>query len=195
MMKPTTKRSLTIVISALLICMGSFLSFSAEPVSFSIQGFLVMLISCTLGGANAIGAAGLFVASGCVGLPVFFLHKAGFAFLGTAEGGFITGYFLASIVSGLIAGTPFWFERHFNWKYMLRIVLASLAGYLIINLTGTIHYYNFINETKVISFIQAVKDCNRPFIFIETAEFALTVLLSMALRPLLARLMYPEGEF
>lgn len=194
-MKPTTKRSIIIVISAVLICLGSFLSFDTKPVSFSIQGFLVMLVTCTLGGLNAMGAAGLFLASGCVGLPVFFLHRAGFAFLGTEEGGFITGYFLASIVAGLIAGTPFWFERHFSWKYMLRLAGASLAGYIVINLTGTIHYYNYINETKVISVIQAIKDCNQPFFLIQTAEFFVTVILSAGLRPLFAKLMYPEDEF
>lgn len=194
-MKQSTKRNIIIIISAVIICAGSFLSFDTDPVSFSIQNFLVMLIACTLGGVNAIGASGLFLAAGCIGLPVFFLHNSGFAFLGSAEGGFLTGYFLASIVSGIIAGTPFWFERHFNWKYMLRLTAASLSGYVIINLTGTIHYYNYVNDTGVISFMQALIDCNGHFLFIETAEFLLTVILSAALRPLFAKIMYAEEEF
>lgn len=194
-MKPSSKRSLITIISAAIICLGSFISSGAGTIPFTVQNFLVILISCILGGTNGMGAAGIFIVLGTLGLPVFALNNGGLEYLTGNTGGYIAGYFIASIVTGLISHTPFTFERHFNWKYYIRLITACFSGYAIILFSGLFWYMHLINETSTITFAKAFSECVTPFIFADLGKFAVTVPLAVILRPVFAKIMYPDNEF
>jgi biotin transport system substrate-specific component len=77
---------------------------------------------------------GLYLIAGAIGAPVFAGATGGFVrFLGPT-GGFLLGYLLAAIVAGLIAGRPRGEEK----TRLLRIILGTLAGLLVVYVPGLI---------------------------------------------------------
>lgn len=194
-MKQSTIRSLFIIAAALFICLGCFVAVPAGSVPLIIQDFLAVLVACTLGGLNGAGAVGIYIVCGTAGLPVFAGLHGGIAYLSGPAGGFITGSFIASMVSGLIAGTPFTFERKFSWKNYGRIALAALLGYTLVALTGTIWYHHVLSETDAaMTFAKAVSDCIIPSLPVYFAKLALTIPLAAFIRPRAAKRMYSEDE-
>lgn len=194
-MKPTNIRSIAILSFAALICLGCFVSVPCGPVPLTIQNMLVMLASCILGGLNGAGATGIFIIAGTLGAPVFCGCHGGINHLMGPTGGFIAGYFLASIVAGLIAGTPFTFEKKFSWKNYLRIALAALAGYAVIYIPGIAWFIHVMDDTTTpYTFGQAVSTCLVPFIPADLAKFAVTIPVAAAVRPYAAKILYPPSE-
>ena len=194
-MAPKTLRNIFTALSAALICLGCFLSISYGPIPFTIQNMLVILSACVLGGANGAGATGIFIVLGTAGLPVFSGCHGGVTYLMGPTGGFIAGYFLAALVSGLIVGTPHTFERKFSWKNYGIIALAAFVGYALIYVPGIPWYMHVMSDNgEPVSFATAVSTCLTPFIPMDLAKFAVTIPLAAVLRPIAAKYFYPPEE-
>jgi biotin transport system substrate-specific component len=121
---------------AALIAAGAFIALplSVSPVPIVLQNLFALLSGLILGPALGSAAAGLYLLAGAIGVPVFAGASGGFVrFLGPT-GGFLLGYFLAALTAGLIAGKPRPEFRTPLW----RIILAVLAGFLIIYVPGVI---------------------------------------------------------
>src|SRR5574344_1443956 len=194
-MKTTTRRSISILITAAIICLGSAPTVPIGPVPLSFQNMLVIIASCTLGGLNGTGATGIFILIGTLGLPVFSNFSGGISHLIGPTGGFIAGYFISSIVPGIIAGTPFTFERKFNWRNYGRIALAALIGYALIYVPGIPWFMHVMSERgTTYSFKNALSICLMPFIPFDIAKLAITIPVSTFLRPVIAKKLYPPEE-
>jgi biotin transport system substrate-specific component len=136
----STKRTITgLTLTALfaaLIAAGTFISIPLpfSPVPIVLQNLFALLAGLILGPALGSAAAGLYLLAGAIGAPVFAGASGGFVrFLGPT-GGFLIGYFLAALTAGLIAGRPRPEIKTPRW----RIVLAILAGFLIVYVPGII---------------------------------------------------------
>jgi biotin transport system substrate-specific component len=121
---------------AALIAAGTFISIPLpfSPVPIVLQNLFALLAGLILGPALGSAAAGLYLLAGAVGAPVFAGASGGFVrFLGPT-GGFLVGYFFAALTAGLIAGKP----RPDAVAPLWRIILATLAGFLIVYVPGVI---------------------------------------------------------
>lgn len=194
-MKASTLRSIFTALAAALICIGCFVSIPMGPVPFTIQNMFVMIASCTLGGLNGAGAVGLFIMLGTLGLPVFSGCHGGISYLMGPTGGYIAGYFLGALVSGLIVGTPHTFEKKFNWGLYGRLALSAFIGYALVYVPGIAWFMRVMADSgKSVTFATALSSCLTPFIPGDIAKLALTVPIAAFLRPIAARYFYPPEE-
>jgi biotin transport system substrate-specific component len=128
-----------ITLTALFAALTAAGTFIAIPLPFSpvpvvLQNLFALLSGLILGPALGSAAVGLYLLAGAIGAPVFAGASGGFIrFLGPT-GGFLIGYLLAALTAGLIAGRP----RPEIQTPLWRIILAVLAGFLIIYAPGLI---------------------------------------------------------
>ncbi len=98
-----------IALMAALTAVGAMISLPVvpfSPVPVSLQTLFVLLAGLILGPRGAVFAVLLYLAAGCLGLPVFTGGKSGLAaFLGPT-GGFLVGFIPAAAICGLAKSTP-----------------------------------------------------------------------------------------
>lgn len=102
-------RVVWIALMAALTAVGAMISIPVvpfSPVPVSLQTMFVLLAGLVLGPRGGVCAILLYLAAGCLGLPVFAGGKAGLAaFLGPT-GGFLIGFIPSALVSGFAKSTP-----------------------------------------------------------------------------------------
>jgi biotin transport system substrate-specific component len=137
---PSKRKTITgLTLAALfaaLMAAGTFISIPLpfSPVPIVLQNLFAVLSGLILGPLLGSAAAGFYLLAGAIGAPVFAGASGGFVrFLGPT-GGFLAGYLLAALSAGLIAGRP----RPEIKTPLWRIILAVLAGFLIIYVPGII---------------------------------------------------------
>lgn len=74
-----------------------------NPVPFTLQTLAVLLVGGALGMRRGALSAGLFLALGVVGLPVFADSRGGLSVVLGATGGYLVGFLLAAAVVGRLA--------------------------------------------------------------------------------------------
>ena len=200
----TTKRKAAIfrssftAVFAALLCLGTllsktpaYISGTGSAVPFTIQNMLAILAALILGGVQGAGATGLFLIAGIAGLPVFAGAKAGWETFTGPTGGYLWGYFLASAVTGLIAGSPQESEKKFSAAMWLRLSLASLAGFAIIYIPGILWYQHIVQPQSSTELFQSTLN---PFISWDIIKWLSTIPLAALVRPVTAKYLYPNDE-
>ncbi|GMO31478.1 MAG: biotin transporter BioY [Termitinemataceae bacterium] len=136
--------TMTALFAALIAC-GAFISFPlpVSPVPIVLQNMFAIISGAVLGPLCGAAAVGLFLIAGMLGAPVFAGGTGGFAHFFGPTGGFLLGYMLGAFTTGLIAGTPLAGKKN----GMLRMVLACIAGFLIIYVPGVIRLHFIIGGT------------------------------------------------
>jgi biotin transport system substrate-specific component len=121
---------------AALIAAGTFIAIPLpfSPVPVVLQNLFSLLAGLTLGPVLGAAAVGLFLAAGLIGAPVFAGSSGGIARLLGPTGGFLVGYLLSALTAGLICGRP----RRGTRLPLWRLILAVLAGLLVIYVPGLI---------------------------------------------------------
>lgn len=121
---------------AALTAAGAFVSIPLpfSPVPVTLQNLFALLSGLILGPLLGGAAGGLFLVAGALGAPVFAGAAGGFAHFFGPTGGFLLGYLLAALTAGFIAGRP----RVNRRTSPLRIILAVLAGFLVVYVPGII---------------------------------------------------------
>jgi biotin transport system substrate-specific component len=121
---------------AALTAAGTFISVPLpfSPVPVVLQNFFALLSGLIMGPLLGSAAVGLYLLAGAIGAPVFAGAAGGFVRFFGPTGGFLIGYFLAALTAGLIAGRP----RPEIKTPRRRIVLAVLAGFLIVYVPGVV---------------------------------------------------------
>ncbi|MDR2746781.1 MAG: biotin transporter BioY [Treponema sp.] len=117
-----------------LIAAGTFISIPLpfSPVPVVLQNLFSLLAGLVLGPALGAAAVGLYLLAGIIGAPVFAGASGGIARALGPTGGFLLGYLFSAFTAGLIAGRP----RRGTQVPLRRIILAVLAGLLVIYLPG-----------------------------------------------------------
>ena len=183
------------VLFAGLICAGCFLS---RPLpgggTISAQNMFAALSGLVLGGLQGAGAVGLFLVLGLSGLPVFAGTKAGLAAIQGPAGGFLIGYFAGAFVGGLILGSPMKKERK-TVVFITRTVIAVLLAFALQYAVGIPWYASCMDALgQPKTFSQVLNSTFFPFIAADSIKIFLSFILTLTLRPVAARYMYPDDE-
>jgi biotin transport system substrate-specific component len=171
-----------VALFAALTAAGAFISIPLpfSPVPVVLQNMFTFLSGMLLGPIMGGAATAVYLMIGALGAPVFAGAKGGFAVLLGPTGGYLLGYLLAAITAGFIAGSPRR-EEGTNW---VRIILAALAGILVIYIPGLLRLNMVMNgnwaKTLSAGFI--------PFIMGDLVKGAVACLITPRLRLLISDL-------
>ena len=177
-------RSVFVALFAALICACAFFAIPAGPlgVSIVIQNMMCILAGCILGSVQGGASVGLFIIAGVLGLPVLSAGKSGIGVLLAPTGGFYYGFFLGSLLAGIIAKRPK-IDEKMSVKYVLRICIASFVGFIAIYVPAI--PWAVLKTGKEFSTI--IAGYMLPFLLVDFLKAVATIGLSLALRPVAAR--------
>jgi len=148
------KKILVLVFVALfaaIISAGALIAIPLGPVPIALQNFFTLLSGLVLGPALGTAAVGLFLVAGAIGVPVFANSGApmGMARILGPSGGYLFGYLLGALVAGLIVGFPRPGKKVPVW----RLVVAVVAGLLIVYIPGLVRLKWALNISWTQTFI------------------------------------------
>jgi len=164
-----------------LIAVSSFIVIPFGSVPIVLKNLFVVLSGTILGGVYGGTALLIFIIAGLLGAPVFVVPGPG-AFL-TPLGGYIIGYFLASLTAGLICGIPKVPEKKIKLLFVFRLSLASFLGFAVILICGVFYLMRLNSMSFGAAFIAGAL----PYIPGDLIKLAVSVPLALKLRPIAAR--------
>ena len=182
---------------AAIICVGCFIKIPLGVIPIVLQNVLCILCAVLLGGIWGGAPTALFLLAGLIGLPVYSGGSGGLAVWLGPTGGFLPGYLLGAIAAGFIAGRPSVEEKHVTFKNVLRLVLAILAGMIIIYIPGVIRFSYWATEAGKIpaektALAYTMAACVIPYIPGDILKLAIAVPVALKLRPVLAQYLYAD---
>ena len=182
--KNTRNRYIFAAAFAAMIAVSGFLIIPVPgiPVPIVLKNLFIVLSGTILGGFYGGVAVLIFIAAGIIGVPVFVI-PGGIAVFTTPLGGYIIGYFLASLTAGLICGIPKTSEKKVSPLFLIRLILASLLGFAIILMCGVI-FNMYLNS---MSLTAAMTAWFLPFVIGDIIKLAVSIPLALKLRPIAAR--------
>lgn len=188
-----------IALFAALICIGCFLKIPIGPVPIVLQNALCILTAAILGSYLAGAPTALFLIAGLIGLPVYSGGTSGIAVWAGPTGGFLPGYLIGAILTGFIAGRPSVAEKKFSWKVLIRLILAILAGMVILYVPGVIHFSNWAEKAGRIPaektvFAYTMAACVLPYIPGDLLKILVAVPVALKVRPILAQYLYSDNK-
>lgn len=172
------RRSLCVLFTAILLCLSSFISIKAEPLPFVIQNLIVILSAAVFGGVQTTGAVGLFLIAGALGLPVFAEGACGITHISTIRGSFLLGYFVASLIVGIMLKTPSSDEK----TPISKIASACITGY------AAIYLFPFLKIMDGgLSVFTEMLPKFLPYLAVDCVKCLITIPLVSILRPVAAK--------
>jgi biotin transport system substrate-specific component len=175
------------VFAALIAVSGFFIIPLPAGVPVVLKNLFVVLSGTVTGSFYGCMAVLIFTAAGLIGIPVFVIPGGPGVFL-TPLGGYIIGYFFASLTSGLICGIPKIYEKKIHPVFFLRLGIASFLGFALILGCG-VFYMMWLNS---ISFKAAFTAGVVPFLPADAVKFIVSVPIASKLRPVAARYLNRE---
>jgi biotin transport system substrate-specific component len=153
----------------------------------------VVLSGTILGSFYGGIAVFIIIAAGLIGIPVFVIPGGIGVFL-KPLGGYIIGYFVASLCAGLVCGLPKVGEKKITPLPLIRLCIASFLGFVIILVCGSFYIYMlFHNSENPMTLKAAFLAGTVPFIAGDLIKLAISIPLALALRPIAARYINNEG--
>jgi len=187
--KITRNRYVFASLFASLIAVSSFFIIPLPGgIPVVLKNLFVVLSGTVLGSFYGGIASLIFLAAGIIGIPVFVIPGGPGAFL-TPLGGYLAGYFAGSLAAGLISGLPGINEKKPRPLLIIRLAIASFAGFALILLPGAL-YLMYLNS---MSFKAAIIAGVLPFIPGDLIKFIISIPLALKLRPIAARYINPES--
>ena len=188
-----------IALFAAIICVGCFIKIPLGVIPIVLQNILCILPGVLLGGFLGAAPAALFLLAGLIGLPLYSGGSGGIAVWLGPTGGFLPGYLLGALVSGLIAGKPSVTEKKITLKTALRISAAIVAGMVILYIPGVIRFAYWAlgagkvpAEKSVVAYTMGA--CVIPYIPGDIIKTIVAVPVALKLRPVLAQYLYSEKK-
>ncbi len=176
-------RSVFAAMFAALISAGAFISIPIPGgIPIVLQNMLVVLCGVLLGPVQGAIAVGIFLIVGTLGLPIFSGGVGGIPILLGPTGGFLAGYFFAALAAGFIAGLPSAEKK----TPVYRIIIASIAGLLLLYVPGIFHLKNVMQTTLS----RALSAGMLPFLPGDLIKLAILIPLGIKLRPVMARYLF-----
>lgn len=114
------------------------------PVPMTLQSLAVMVLAVVMGPRMALAAILTYMAAGAAGLPVFAGTPAkgiGLAYMMGPTGGFLVGFVLATIVTGVLG----------QGRGMIGRTLAMLAGTTVLYAAGLAWLANFVPADNLLA--------------------------------------------
>jgi len=182
-LKTARNRYVFTAVFAAMIAVSGFIiiPLPGSPVPLVFKNLFVVLAGTILGSYYGAVSLSIFIIAGIIGVPVFVVP--GLAAFSTPLGGYIIGYFFASLIAGLICGLPKTSEKKIKAFFLFRLIIASLAGFLIIISCGVF----FLMRLNSMSFIAAFSAGALPYLLGDFIKLAISIPLALKLRPIVAR--------
>lgn len=164
-MKKTTVFNMTsCALMAALMCVLCPVSVPIGPIPISLGILVILLTVYVLGTWRALISYTVYLLLGAVGMPVFSGFQGGLAKLAGPTGGYLVGFWLMILVSGLI--------MELCKRNLLLTVLGMVVGVAVDYVIGTA-WFVFQTESTV---AHALDVCVFPFIPFDAAKIAIAVL-------------------
>ena len=147
--KGTNISGLWIGLIVALLAASSFVRIPLYPIPITMQMFIVFLVPIVFGPKISFYGVALYILFGIAGLPIF-SSGGGFGYILMPSFGFIVGYLLSTIPSGMLA------TRASSVKGLF---VATIIGFIIIYTCGIIGLYININylQKKEMMFIKEMR--------------------------------------
>ncbi len=147
-------------------------------VPFTMQTFAIMAAVGLLGTRRAFLSTLLYLALGCVGLPVFSGFRGGIGVLAGPTGGYLVGFLFSALVAGLLI------DRFGDG--VLSLFLSMCAGVAVCYLFGTAWFYILtLSGGGNTAILVILSKCVFPFIPFDLAKIALAVFLTRRLKKII----------
>lgn len=172
--------TLDIVYIGMFVALITICAYISIPttVPFTMQTFGIFAAVSFLGQKRGTLAMLVYILLGAVGAPVFTGFKVGFAVLFGPTGGYLLGYFLATIISGLLI-------KHLGRKFII-MFFSMILGLLACYIFGTAWFiYLYTKNGSNIGILGALSSCVFPFVIPDLIKITLAIILGKQLRPLL----------
>ncbi|MBP5283418.1 MAG: biotin transporter BioY [Treponema sp.] len=194
-MNKSTLSAVYIALFAALICFGCFISIPVGLIPITFQNMFAIMSGVMLGDFSGAVSAAIFLVLGSLGLPVFSGVKGGLAVVLGPTGGFLAGYLAGALIAGLIAGKPRLEEKNLSPKAVLKISLAVILGFTANYIPGIWRFMSVMEASgsaKTLS--ETLNLCLIPFIPGDSIKIVLTIVLSLSLRPVIARYLTSDED-
>jgi biotin transport system substrate-specific component len=174
-------------LSIALLSVGAAIQVPLGPIPFTLQTLMLILILLVLTPTEALVAVGGYLVLGAVGLPVFAGFRGGFGVLLGPTGGFLTGFFAAALLAGLLRAL---LERRAQslWASVALDVLCALVATLAYYVVGT-WWFSFSNGVTVSAAFAA---CVLPFLAPDILKAIAAFVCAQPIRVALGRARYRE---
>lgn len=186
-----------IALFAAIVCIGCFLRIPIGAVPIVLQNGLCILTGALLGSYLGGAPTALFLLAGLIGLPVYSGGTSGVAVWAGPTGGFLPGYLIGAIVCGFIAGRPSVEEKKFNWKVLIRLIVAVLAGMVVLYIPGIMHFAKWAAgagrvpaEKSALAYTMGAYVI--PYIPGDLLKSVIAVIVALKVRPLIAQYLYAD---
>ncbi len=178
--KNKNKASLFTLCFAILIAISGLFSMqiATSHIPLVLQNMMPILAGSILGGVQGAGATGLFLVLGVLGLPVFANMTSGIETVMGETGGYIIGYFIASLIVGLLIGKP----NKEELTPLPKIISSMLIGFIVMYIPGTVQY---VNATQI-SFQEAIQTCIMAFLPYDACKLVIAIIITVKARPFVA---------
>ena len=147
-----------------------------------------VLLGSWIGGAPTL----LFLLAGLIGLPVYSGGTSGIGVWIGPTGGFLAGYAIGAIASGIIAGRPSVAEKKITWQSAIRVSLAVICGMVILYIPGVIHFARWATlngkipaDKTALAFTMGA--CVLPYIPGDILKIVIAIPVALKVRPVLAQ--------
>ncbi len=186
-----------IALFAAIICVGCFIKIPLGPVPIVLQNVLCILTGALLGGFIGAAPTAIFLLAGLIGLPVYSGGTSGIAVWLGPTGGFLPGYLLGALITGLICGKPDLAEEKVTAGRVVRLTLGILAGMIILYIPGVIRFAYWAGAAGKVpadktAFAYTMAACVLPFIPGDILKIVVAVPVALKLRPVVAQYLYSE---
>jgi len=154
-----------------------------------LKNLFVVLSGTVLGSFYGCVAVFILIVAGLIGIPVFVI-PGGIGVFNTPLGGYIIGYFIASLCAGLVCGLPKVSEKKIRPIPFLRLCIGSFLGFALILICGSLYMVFLKSMTLKTAFLAGTV----PFIIGDLIKLAIGIPLAFALRPIAARYINSEEK-
>lgn len=165
----------TVAMLAAIICVLSPITIPLAPVPITLATLAVYFVAAVVGWQYGCLSVLVYIALGCLGLPVFSGFSGGLQKLVGPTGGYIIGYLPCALMIGFMVGR----QPGKKWIYPVSMVLGTLMCYL----CGTTW---FILQTKM-ALPAALGACVLPFLPGDAVKILCASFLAYRLRPRITR--------
>jgi biotin transport system substrate-specific component len=160
---------------AALTAVGAYIHVPIGPVPIVLSTLFVLLSGLLLGSRWGLASMALYLFVGAIGMPVFSGGRGGFAHFLGPTGGYLFGYLLASLLTGLISERS---HGNFFWE-IIAVIIGSLAIYGL----GV----PWLKTVTQMSWPKAVIVGMVPFLIGDAVKASVALILARAVRPILDR--------
>jgi len=160
---------------AALTAVGAYIHVPIGPVPIVLSTLFVLLSGLLLGSRWGLASMALYLFVGAIGMPVFSGGRGGFAHFLGPTGGYLFGYLLASLLTGMISERS---HGNFFWE-IIAVIIGSLAIYgLGVPWLKTVTQMSW-PKTFIVGMV--------PFIIGDAVKASVALILARAVRPILKR--------